>query len=105
MILPTEFTTPCTSRLIPRNTVFSGVSKFWASPALSHPNKFRKANPVPLKIKSPQVVKLSKYGGCWCGAEVWREKCQIKYRPRHLTKVPNYEESSEIAIVLLQSGT
>ncbi|GBO20942.1 hypothetical protein AVEN_224428-1, partial [Araneus ventricosus] len=33
----------------------------------------------------------------WCGAEVWRERCQFWCRPRHLT-----EGHPKIALVLLQ---
>ncbi|GBN64674.1 hypothetical protein AVEN_100766-1 [Araneus ventricosus] len=37
--------------------------------------------------------------------EVWRGRCQLRYRPLHPTVVQIYEVRSKIALLLLQNGT
>ncbi|GBL97085.1 hypothetical protein AVEN_254125-1 [Araneus ventricosus] len=33
----------------------------------------------------------------WCGAEVWRGRCELRCRPRNLTAIQNYEVLPKIA--------
>ncbi|GBN05018.1 hypothetical protein AVEN_164095-1 [Araneus ventricosus] len=41
----------------------------------------------------------------WCGAKILERGSQLRYNPRHLTVVENYEFRPKITHVLLQNGT
>ncbi|GBN36102.1 hypothetical protein AVEN_152058-1 [Araneus ventricosus] len=51
-----------------------------------------------LNPSGPNVLPL-----VWCGS--LESGCQLRYSPRQLTVVRNYESHPKIALILLQNGT
>ncbi|GBO25626.1 hypothetical protein AVEN_170732-1 [Araneus ventricosus] len=52
-----------------------------------------------------QTIRSGQTPPRWRGVEARRGGRQPRCRPRHLTKVQNYEVRPKIALVLLQNGT